>query len=84
MVTNIIGAEGWNFTDGEQVLIADAPDDFAAAVARLYGNAELWQTLSDNGYRHIAENYTPEVIGQVINESVRGAVRRTKLLKASE
>jgi len=77
VVTNTIGAEGWDFTDGRQVLIADAPDDFATAVVRLYGNAELWQTLSDNGYRHIAENYTPEVIGQVINESVRRAVRRT-------
>ena len=75
VVTNTIGAEGWEFTDGKEVLIADTPDDFAAAVVRLYGNAELWQTLSDNGYRHIAENYTPEVIGQVINESVRGAVR---------
>jgi glycosyltransferase involved in cell wall biosynthesis len=84
VVTNSIGAEGWEFTDGKQVLIANAPDDFAAAVVRLYGNSELWQTLSDNGYRHIAENYTPEVIGQVINESVRGAVRRPKRLEASE
>jgi glycosyltransferase involved in cell wall biosynthesis len=77
VVTNTIGAEGWEFTDGRQVLIADAPKDFAAAVVRLYGNYELWQMISDNGYRHIAENYTPEVIGQVISDSVRGAVRRT-------
>lgn len=84
VVTNTIGAEGWEFTDGRQVLIADTPDDFAAAVVRLYGNAELWQTLSDNGYRHIAENYTPEVIGQVINGSVRGAVRRTNRFGASK
>jgi glycosyltransferase involved in cell wall biosynthesis len=77
VVTNTIGAEGWEFTDGRQVLIADAPDDFAAAVVHLYGNSELWQTISENGYRHIAENYTPEVIGQVITDSVREAVRRT-------
>jgi glycosyltransferase involved in cell wall biosynthesis len=74
VVTNTIGAEGWGFTNGMQVLIADTPDDFAAAVLRLYENAGLWQALSDNGYRHIAENYTPEVIGQIINESVREAV----------
>ncbi len=77
VVTNSIGAEGWEFTDGKEVLIADTPDDFAAAVVRLYGNAELWQELSDNGYRHIAENYTPEVLGKIINESVRESVRRT-------
>src|SRR6185295_10590291 len=70
VVTNTIGAEGWGFTNGRQVLIADPPEDFAAAVVRLYGNADLWQKLSDNGYRHIAEYYTPEVIGPVINESV--------------
>jgi glycosyltransferase involved in cell wall biosynthesis len=74
VVTNTIGAEGWDFTDGKQVLIADTPSDFAEAVVRLYGNAELWQTLSDEGYRHIAQNYTPEVIGRVINESVREVV----------
>lgn len=82
VVTNTIGAEGWDFTDGKQVLIADAPNAFAAAVVRLYENAELWQTLSDNGYRHIAENYTPEVIGQIINDSVSGAVTRANVLKS--
>ncbi len=74
VVTNTIGAEGWNFTANDQVLIADAPADLAGAVVRLYEDADLWQKLSDAGYRHIAENYTPEVIGRVINESVRDLV----------
>ncbi|HEY9284229.1 MAG TPA: glycosyltransferase family 4 protein, partial [Pyrinomonadaceae bacterium] len=71
-VTTTVGAEGWGFTPGEQALIADAPGDFAAAVLRLYEDAGLWQRLSDGGYRHIAENNTPEVIGRVINDSLRG------------
>lgn len=71
VVTTTIGAEGWNFTNGKQVLIADTPADFAAAVVRLYEDADLWRKLSDEGYRHIAENFTPEVIGRDINESVR-------------
>ena len=78
VVTTTIGAEGWNFTDGEQVLIADAPADFAAAVVRLYEDANLWEKLADAGYRHIAENFTPEVLGDVINESVRNLVGRSK------
>jgi glycosyltransferase involved in cell wall biosynthesis len=72
VVTTTVGAEGWGFNDGEQVLIADAPADFAEAVVRLYGDASLWQRLSDGGYRHIAENNTPEVIARVINDSLRG------------
>jgi glycosyltransferase involved in cell wall biosynthesis len=71
VVTTTIGAEGWNFTNGKQVLIADTPADFAAAVIRLYEDPDLWGKLSDEGYRHIAENFTPEVIGRDINESVR-------------
>jgi len=70
VVTTTIGAEGWEF-DGSQALIADSPGDLAKAAVRLYDDAELWQRLSDSGYRHIAKNYTPEVIGQIINDSVR-------------
>ena len=75
VVTTTVGAEGWGFTDGEQVLIADTPSDFAGAVLHLYGNAGLWQRLADGGYGHIAENYTPEVVGKVINDSVRAVGR---------
>ncbi|MCA1614345.1 MAG: glycosyltransferase [Acidobacteria bacterium] len=76
VVTTAVGAEGWGFADGEQVLIADAPGDFAAAVVRLYGDAALWQRLSDGGHRHIAEHNTPEVVGRVINDSLRGGAPR--------
>jgi len=78
VVATTIGAEGWNFTDGDQVLIADEPADFAAAVVRLYEDADLWEKLADAGYRHLSEHFTPEVLGEVINESVRNLVGRMK------
>ncbi|HYE14166.1 MAG TPA: glycosyltransferase [Pyrinomonadaceae bacterium] len=71
VVTTTIGAEGWGFTPGEQVLIADGAGDFAEAVVRLYGDAALWQRLAGAGRRHIEENFTREVIGRVINDSLR-------------
>lgn len=74
VVTSTIGAEGWNFTNDKQVLIADAPADFAAEVVRLYTDAGLWERLSEGGYRHLAESFTPDVIGNVINESVRDLI----------
>jgi glycosyltransferase involved in cell wall biosynthesis len=70
VVTTTIGAEGWGF-NARQVLIGDSAADFAAAVVRLYQDAELWRTLSDKGFRHIADNYTPDVVGRVINGSLR-------------
>ena len=71
VVTTTIGAEGWGFTNGEQVLIADSPAEFADAVVRLYNDPALWQKLSDGGYRHIEEHNTPEVIGKIVNDSVK-------------
>ncbi|MGH9871107.1 MAG: glycosyltransferase [Pyrinomonadaceae bacterium] len=71
VVTTTIGAEGWGFTSGEQLLIADSPADFANAILRVYNDSELWQKLADGGHRHIQENNTPEVIGKIINDSVR-------------
>lgn len=82
VVTTSIGAEGWNFTDGKQVLIADTPADFAAAVVRLYEDPELWQKLSDAGCRHIAESFTPEVIGKMINESIGDLIGPNKASSA--
>jgi glycosyltransferase involved in cell wall biosynthesis len=71
VVTTTIGAEGWRFAKGEQVLIADTPNDFAAEVIRIYQDAVLWQRLSDAGHIHISENNTPEVIGNIINGSLQ-------------
>ena len=44
---------------------------FAAAVVRLYSEKELWLTLAHNSYRHVEENFTPEVIAATINNSIK-------------
>ncbi|HYH86203.1 MAG TPA: glycosyltransferase family 4 protein, partial [Pyrinomonadaceae bacterium] len=72
VVTTTIGAEGMSLRDGREALIADSPEDFAAAVVRAYQGAELWQRLSDEGYAHVARNFSPEVVSRIINDSVRG------------
>ena len=71
VVTTAIGAEGMGLRDNEEVLIADTPQDFAAAVARLYRDSGLWQRLADNGYQHIERHFSPPVVGKIINDSLR-------------
>ena len=71
LVTTSIGAEGMGLTSGEHALIEDSPAEFAAAVARLYRERELWQRLADGGRRHVAEHFTPEAVGRAINRSIR-------------
>lgn len=71
VVTTAIGAEGMNLTDEREVLIADEPHGFATHILRVYDNERLWQNLSDNGYRFIAENYSPAAVEQKIRRELK-------------
>ncbi|HXI26078.1 MAG TPA: glycosyltransferase [Pyrinomonadaceae bacterium] len=71
VVTTSIGAEGFGLTHGVDVMIADGPSAFADAVVQLYASKELWDTVADNGWYRIQNNFTPEVIAKTINHSIR-------------
>jgi GT2 family glycosyltransferase len=53
VVTTPIGAEGMDLVEGEHTLIAEAGEDFARAVIRLYDDGELWQRIAEAGRAHI-------------------------------
>ena len=71
VVTTSIGAEGIGLRHAEQALIADTPEDFAAAVVRLYRDKDLWTRLAESGYHHLEQHFSPEVVGAVINDSIK-------------
>ncbi len=71
VVTTSIGAEGMGLEHERTVLIADEPETFAADIVRLYTDAALWQKLSDNGYDHNGEHFTPEVVEGKINRAIK-------------
>jgi glycosyltransferase involved in cell wall biosynthesis len=71
VVTTSIGAEGFGLTNEFDVMIADDPESFAAAVQRLYSQKELWQRVVDNSRLRIEKYFTPEVIAETINSSIR-------------
>jgi GT2 family glycosyltransferase len=71
VVTTSTGAEGFGLTDGAEALIADEPREFAAAVVRAYRDQELWERLAERGHRHVEKHFTPDVVAEVINSSVR-------------
>lgn len=58
------GAEGLEVTPGRDLLIADDPEAFAAAVVRILENAGLRAALSTAGRRLVSERYNWRVIGQ--------------------
>jgi glycosyltransferase involved in cell wall biosynthesis len=55
------GAEGLQVTDGENILIADEPEDFAEAVVRLLGDKDLREALSANGRGLVNTQYSWEI-----------------------
>ncbi|MBK8050407.1 MAG: glycosyltransferase [Anaerolineales bacterium] len=57
MVSTTVGAEGIRYRDGENILIADAPDEFAARVLQLLKDANLNRTVGEAGRRWVEQAY---------------------------
>ena len=58
VVATTPAVEGMHVRDGEDVLIADTPEAFAAAILRAYDNAALWEKLSDNGLANVRQHFS--------------------------
>jgi glycosyltransferase involved in cell wall biosynthesis len=71
VVTTSIGAEGFGLTDGLDVMIANDPDSFAAAIQKLYLQQVLWERVAQNSRLRIEKHFTPAVIAETINNSLR-------------
>lgn len=77
VITTTVGAEGINYTDGRNLLIADTPDRFVGQIQRCIADPEFCRELGQNAYALIAEEYgnerlTDKVIGfyqKIINRN---------------
>ena len=83
VVSTMIGAEGMDLIDGENVLLADDPADFAAACLRLYRDRDLWEKLSLNGQTLVQENHSLAMGRRVLSEAIETAYRHRLGLPAA-
>jgi glycosyltransferase involved in cell wall biosynthesis len=60
VVATSVAVDGTELRDGEEILVADEPEDFAHALVELYESQELWSRLSQNGIRKTREFYSVE------------------------
>jgi glycosyltransferase involved in cell wall biosynthesis len=62
IVSTTLGVEGIGVTSGEEMLLADTPDEFAMSILRLLADqqagSELTRRLGDNAYRFVRSRYT--------------------------
>lgn len=71
VVSTTIGAEGLDVVAGEHLLIADEPEEFAAATVRLFDDADLRVRLTEAAEARYLERYD----GREGDERVRRLVR---------
>ena len=78
IVSTTIGCEGLDVVDGEHLLIANTPAEFAEKTVRLLNDHQLYQRLSVNG-RHLVEqqygwdNITAKLMGIYTNMTTVGS-----------
>jgi glycosyltransferase involved in cell wall biosynthesis len=71
VVSTSIGCEGLEARHGENILIADAPSDFAEAVARVLHDDTLRARLEARGRATAVERYSWDVIGARMIDAYR-------------
>ncbi len=66
VVTTALGLEGVEAAADQHVLVADSPEDFAAACLRLMSDSALAQALVANASALVSKNYTMESLRTTI------------------
>ena len=64
VVSTSVGAEGLALRDGEEIIIADEPKDFAEAVIRLLTDPSLRKQIGEKGRARVEQDYDWRSIGK--------------------
>ncbi|MBQ4328146.1 MAG: glycosyltransferase [Lentisphaeria bacterium] len=81
-VSSSFGTEGTGMVHGENIMIADTPQEFAAHIIELMNNQELWQRISDGGIKFIQDNYSYEAVEKMMDD-LFADVKKRRLEKTS-
>lgn len=66
IVSTLIGAEGIEYMNGKNILIADTAQDFCTAILQLKSDSQLRKTISLNARKLIEEKYDNTVLGNKV------------------
>jgi len=68
VVSTSIGAEGLTVNHEKDIMLADSPEDFARSISLLCNNHELQNTLIDNGFKLVSDQYAWEIVWNSLDE----------------
>lgn len=67
VATSLLGQQlGW--INGEELLLADNPEDFAESCIKLYNDPMLWQKLRDNALNRVTKDCSQESFDQTLRK----------------
>ena len=78
VVSTSVGAEGLAVRSGENILLADKPNDFAESVISLLKNQERRQQLGNAARALVQENYSWTRVAQDFTSALEGVISRTR------
>ncbi|MCQ2262054.1 MAG: glycosyltransferase family 4 protein [Bacteroidales bacterium] len=62
VVTTSIGAEGINYTNGKDILIANTPEEFVAQIRRCVADKDFCRQVGQNAYELIVKEYGTQAL----------------------
>jgi glycosyltransferase involved in cell wall biosynthesis len=71
VVSTSVGCEGIDVTPGNNILVADEPEEFAARVVELLENHEMRRQLEHNARKLVEEKYNWDTIGDKLRLLLR-------------
>jgi polysaccharide biosynthesis protein PslH len=83
VVSTRVGAEGLPVRDGEHLLLADEPKEFAAAVVRLLRDEVLRQELGKAARRLVSENYGNPAVAKTCHEILERAAKTSRAVHSN-
>jgi glycosyltransferase involved in cell wall biosynthesis len=68
VISTSVGSEGLLLENGQDLLLRDDSDGFAAAAVQIATDPALWMRLAENGRAAISRHYSPEQVRRRRNE----------------
>jgi glycosyltransferase involved in cell wall biosynthesis len=70
VVATSIAVEGGGFIHGQNVLVADEPDEVADAIIRLYQDQQIWEDLSREGVEHCNRSFSVSAVSTRLQQLI--------------
>ncbi len=70
VVSTAVGAEGLDFADGSEILLADEPESFASAVVDLLSDEQRRRSLGAAARRRVEQSYSLAILRVALRETI--------------